>query len=254
MRYGGKIALFCIFPLAVGLSLLWMNVERFENPFEFGHTYLAAGGIARIQKYGLFNYHFLSKNLAAAFVLMPRIQMTDPYVIVSKHGMSLFLTMPCLFYLFFARTRAMLNTNTAQLAEKAAKSQQTNAGAHPDDDGDDSVVDDVTKAPQKKPPPGVREATPSELRLWHRLLWLTVLCIATPIMLYQNTGWEQFGFRFAMDFWVYLLLLLAIGRTRLSLLFKILIVVGIVVNAFGAITFKRVDEHYDNWFFDPDRF
>lgn len=90
--------------LAMGFFLMWMNHVRFGNAFEFGHTYLAQGGLYRIQRYGLFNYHFLSKNLFAAFALLPRVQPYEPYVIVSEHGMSLFLTTPALVYLLAYRS------------------------------------------------------------------------------------------------------------------------------------------------------
>ena len=59
------------------------------------------------------------------------------------------------------------------------------------------------------------------------------------MVLYQNTGWEQFGFRFVLDFLPYLIVLLALARWPLSRWFKGAVVVGILVNAFGAVTFQR---------------
>ena len=49
------------------------NYARFENPFEFGHEFLNIAWKERIERWGLFNYHFLSRNLAGALVLLPRI-------------------------------------------------------------------------------------------------------------------------------------------------------------------------------------
>lgn len=86
--------------------------------------------------------------------------------------------------------------------------------------------------------------------LWHRALWATTLAILIPGLLYQNTGWEQYGFRFAMDWIVYVMLLLALSRRRLSWLFVSLVVVGFLVNAWGAIAFKRgapFDVFFDTW-------
>ena len=54
-------------------SCCWHNYARFENPFEFGHKFLNVQWQERILRFGLFNYHFLSRNLAAALVLLPRI-------------------------------------------------------------------------------------------------------------------------------------------------------------------------------------
>ncbi len=97
------LALFCAPCLAVGLLLLWSNQVRFGAWWEFGHTYLAQGQLPRIQKYGLFHYHFLSKNLSAALTLLPRLQTEYPYVMISRHGMSLLVTTPAWIYLARAR-------------------------------------------------------------------------------------------------------------------------------------------------------
>ncbi len=194
-----QLALFCLIPFVVGCSLLYMNYVRFESVTEFGHRYLAHGQLARIRDYGLFNYHFLSENLSTAFTLLPRFQTEAPYILVSGHGMSLFMTTPVFFYL---------------LRPSPRKFRQ-----------------DV---------------------LWHRLCWVAVLFIAIPHFFYQNTGWEQFGYRFSIDYTPYLIVLLAVGRVRFTWIFKTLTIFGIAMNAFGAITFKRFSKFYVDWFFDPD--
>ncbi len=195
-----KSVLFAAPILAVGFSLMWFNQARFDNPFEFGHTYLAQGGITRIQRYGLFNYHFLSKNLLAAFALLPRIQLYEPYVLLSKHGMSLFLTTPPLLYLLAYRS-----------------------GCRPLD------------------------------RKWFWALVLALAAVAVPGLFYQNTGWVQYGFRFSLDYTPYMILLLALNRRRIGWIFVTLMVVGIVVNVFGAVTFGRMEMFYEDWLIDPDR-
>jgi hypothetical protein len=193
------LAKFCAVPLVVGVALMLHNKARFGHFGEFGHRYLAEGGLERIRDYGLFNYHFLARNLSAAFTLLPRIQPEAPYVLVSKHGMSLFLTTPVfLFYLFRPRPA--------------------------------QFVEDV---------------------FWRRLLWAATLVIAIPHFFYQNTGWAQFGYRFSLDYTVFLVLLLALGRYPLTRWFKLLVLVGLIVNAFGAITFDRMHHFYTEWFFDP---
>lgn len=176
-----RFALFSVPCAVAGGLLLWFNQVRFADPLEFGHTYLAGGTLPRIRDYGLFDPHFLGKNLKAAFTIAPRIVGEAPYLKLSNHGMSLFLTTPALIWLF---------------------------------------------APRRMP------------RLaWQCLLMTGVLLV--PLMLYQNTGWEQFGYRFSLDFLPYVLCLLALGDRRLGRWFKGLVVVGILVNAFGAVTFQR---------------
>jgi hypothetical protein len=77
-------------------------------------------------------------------------------------------------------------------------------------------------------------------------LWIaaTALLVAAPSLLYQNSGWVQFGYRFSCDFAPLLLLLLALGGRRFGKLFAAAVVFGIAVNLFGAITFDRVWKHY----------
>jgi multisubunit Na+/H+ antiporter MnhG subunit len=78
----------------------------------------------------------------------------------------------------------------------------------------------------------------------HAPLLLTVAGVAGWILLYQNSGWLQFGFRFSLDHMVLLVVLLAIGGRPLTRLAKALIVIGIVVNLCGAITFARMPQFY----------
>ena len=73
---------------------------------------------------------------------------------------------------------------------------------------------------------------------------LTVLAVALPSLLYQNSGWVQFGYRFSLDYTPMLICLWALGGHRLGRLAKTLIVIGIGVNLFGAITFYHMGQFY----------
>jgi len=84
----------------------------------------------------------------------------------------------------------------------------------------------------------------------HRALWFTVACVAVPSLLYQNSGWFQFGYRFSLDYLVFLVMLLAIGGRPFGHVTKALIAIGIVINLFGAITFDRDGKYYA---YDYDR-
>ena len=183
---------FCV-PLGAVLAVLFVhNWARFAQPFEFGHRYLNVQWQERIQHFGLFNYHFLSRNLAAALILLPRLLAKWPFVKISQHGMSLLLTSPPLVY-------------TVLPAEKS------------------------------------RLSTP---------LWGTVIATALPSLLYQNSGYIQVGYRFSLDYMVFLMMILAVGNRPVTRLWKTLIVVSIPVNLFLAIVFDRYMEFtYDDSFF-----
>jgi hypothetical protein len=75
-------------------------------------------------------------------------------------------------------------------------------------------------------------------------LYLSILLPMILHLLYQNSGWVQFGYRFSLDYIVLLLALLAIGGYRMGILFKTLIIVSIAINTFGAITFNRYWQFY----------
>jgi hypothetical protein len=83
----------------------------------------------------------------------------------------------------------------------------------------------------------------------HRVLWIMVLPIALAGFLYQNDGWVQFGYRFSNDFLFALMMLLAVGGRPLTRTFKTLIIIGIAINLFGAITFGRMNQFYFDGFF-----
>lgn len=83
----------------------------------------------------------------------------------------------------------------------------------------------------------------------HTVLWCIVLPISLAGFLYQNDGWIQFGYRFSNDFSFALIMLLAIGGRPLTRTWKALILVGVVVNLFGAVSFGRLNQYYFDGFF-----
>ena len=61
--------------------------------------------------------------------------------------------------------------------------------------------------------------------------------VALLDLLYQNSGWIQFGYRFSLDYSVSLFALLALGGRRFGVGFRALLRWRCAVNLFGAITF-----------------
>lgn len=80
---------------------------------------------------------------------------------------------------------------------------------------------------------------PRETPALHRALWVTVACVAVPGLLYQNSGWVQFGYRFSLDYMPFLIMLIAVGARPLGHVAKALIIASVVINLFGAWTFDR---------------
>ena len=178
----------------VAFAILGMayNYVRFGSPTEFGHTFIALGDHrpvvqqTNIETWGLASYHYLSRNLAVAFTLLPDLLPRAPWIKISGHGLAIWFNTPVLLLVLWPRVKNPL----------------------------------------------------------HRPLWITTLLVALPSLLYMNSGWFQFGYRFALDYLVFLIVLLAIGGRPFGRVAKVLIVAGIVVNLFGAYTFARRGEFY----------
>jgi hypothetical protein len=170
----------------VAIAAAAHNYARFDELTEFGHSYLQVRQQAQIEQHGLFSHHYLSRNLAVAFTLLPDFSWGKPWVVVSGHGLAIWFTTPIVLLVLWPRVKGPL----------------------------------------------------------HRPLWVTIAFVAVPTLFYQNSGWFQFGYRFALDYMVFLFVLLAVGGRPLTRVAKVLIIAGIVINLFGAYTFDRVKEHY----------
>lgn len=176
----------------------WMNSARFHDPapWAFGHEYLQVGWKTRIDRWGLFSFHFLPRNLAVMLGSLPWKPSPDqprvalealgmtfhvPHWMISGHGLALWFTTP--IYLWLLRP--------------------------------------------KRP----------------TFLWVAagvaVLGPMTMNLLYQNSGWFQFGYRFSNDYAIFLFLLLAASTLRLSRAFWLAAAWAVLVNTFGAASFER---------------
>jgi hypothetical protein len=75
--------------------------------------------------------------------------------------------------------------------------------------------------------------------------WLYVLALASAALpalmdlLYQNSGWRQFGYRFSNDYAVLLFLMLALGGRPMRGLFAAAAAWSVAWNLFGAVTFDK---------------
>jgi hypothetical protein len=84
-----------------GMVLLSYNYARFANPLDFGYTTLngAEQIVQDARTYGLFNPHFIPRNLNTMFLLLPALQAQWPFLLPSREGMSILATTPAWLYL-----------------------------------------------------------------------------------------------------------------------------------------------------------
>jgi hypothetical protein len=193
------VALFSLPVVLFGAVQLWLNYARFDDPFVFGHEYLQIRWQERIERWGLFNYHYFSKNFAIFMASLPWLQSEEPHLTISRHGLALWFTSPVLLWILWPK------------------------------------------------------------KMDARMLGLALAAGAVAIqdLCYQNSGWVQFAYRFALDYMPALLLLLALGARRFGPVFGLASALSLAVNLFGAITFDRAPQLYDNDYsqtrvFQPD--
>jgi hypothetical protein len=66
--------------------------------------------------------------------------------------------------------------------------------------------------------------------------WLAFGLLLIPLLLYYNTGWWQFGYRFSLDFIASVMVLLAAAAgERVSWPMRLLILAGVIANAYGVV-------------------
>jgi hypothetical protein len=186
---GKKLGLFTLGALPLASLAAAYNQLRFGHVSEFGHKFLYNNRVnVDIDKTGLFDLSYLSRNLDAAFFKAPTY--VGNKLGYDPHGLSLALTFPLLFLLL---------------------------------------------QPKAKP------------RLYAPL-WVTVLACALPGLLYQNDGYMQFGFRFSLDYTPYLMMLIVVtGASLKSRWTWALALLGLAVNAWGALAFRGYTEYVRGW-------
>jgi hypothetical protein len=99
-----RMVLVFALPLALVLGLgLWHNAARFGDPFETGYRYLSIAWATRIAKWGLFDYHYLARNLGVLLTSLPWLPAQGGALQINGHGLALWVTTPMYLWLFVAK-------------------------------------------------------------------------------------------------------------------------------------------------------
>ena len=96
-------------PIAGVLLLTFVhNQLRFGSPFEVGYRYLGIAWQFRIEKWGLFGYHYLAKNLGVLLSSLPFQTPAGPAPFqINAHGLALWVTTPVYLWLLWPRRRGV---------------------------------------------------------------------------------------------------------------------------------------------------
>jgi len=106
----------CVVPFALPCvvtvaGLLYYNWARFHDPFEVGYRYLQIAWQPRIAKWGMFNYHYLARNLGIVFTNLPYFNPGEysPKFQLNAHGLALWITSPFYVWLLWPRRRSPIH-------------------------------------------------------------------------------------------------------------------------------------------------
>jgi len=104
-----KLARFGL-PIMVALGVtLALNWARFDDVSEFGYRYLTVRWHERIERWGLFHYHYLARNLGVVLTSLPWMAPgQSPPFQINAHGLALWVTTPCYLWLLWPRRRPAL--------------------------------------------------------------------------------------------------------------------------------------------------
>jgi len=74
-----------------------------------------------------------------------------------------------------------------------------------------------------------------------KIAWLAILSISLIIFMHGGTGWSQFGYRFAVDFYPFLILLTigSIKKTGLKWHHWLVLTISVIINLWGVIFINK---------------
>lgn len=103
------LVLFALPLLAMVALSLWYNAARFDSVFEPGYRYLNVVWAKRIAKWGLFDYHYLARNLGVMLTSLPWLPAQGGALQINGHGLALWVTTPMYLWLLVARRWSALS-------------------------------------------------------------------------------------------------------------------------------------------------
>ncbi len=239
----------------LGLLAVFSNLSRFGSLTEFGHRFFFDNRVnVDIDTWGLFNLHYLGRNLDAAFLRLPGLAGQTNQLMYDPWGLSLFITLPLLALAFVPSSKPK------QALQALGVMAILLVG---------SALWPALPPPQGEPPVGWRSPVlwlllAGGLLLLGRFAWqwtqqtdaprllvpvlLTLVACMAPALLYQNTGYAQFGFRFSLDYTPYFFVLLALGRWDFKKGLPLaLAALSVTANVWGAAAFRGYTELVRGW-------
>lgn len=247
--------------LGVGIffgSSLVYNYLRFEDPLNTGYSVWAAyQGPENLLQEGLFDISYVSRNFPVFFQAVPIFLSSAPYVYPSWSGMAFWATTPAFLYALFAGIRSRLFIAswsavlllTVMILFFAARgvgwfglSYDANYQFQLRFSGLNSFLYDLTVYPFL-----ILVAFGLFVGFRNKLVlacWSAIIPIVIVHFIYPIAGWPMFGFRYALDYYPFLFLLVwvAIG-SKIRWHHMLLITASIMINFAGVLWINKFEEN-----------
>jgi hypothetical protein len=234
--------------LAVGAAPLILvnmalNYARYDSPFETGYSYVESAHqtlLAPQYVHGTLDMRYLERHPPVIFGAMPVVQQAAPYVLPSWIGLAIWATTPAFAYAFFANLKkhiwVVVAGAVALTASAAFMLSRAIARAWNTDWATADAPLDVHMLPF-----WVMTAVAVAAAIYYRdrltiASWAAIIPIALIVFMFAVTGHAQFGYRYGLDF--YPLLWLLVARTfgdKISWHHLALIAVSVAVNLWGVL-------------------
>lgn len=218
------------------------NYLRFDNPLEGGYSYGEQVHQVHLQwlyNHGIFHISYLPRHIPVVFEDVRILQTNAPYVLPNESGMAIWLTTPAFFLALFARVRDYRVITAGVLSLMLAVAFIL--GKEVSDLWDLGLEDVHFPLGLNLLPfwAMIGVAVYSGFATRDRLViacWAAIIPIALTLFLFAATGWTQFGYRYALDFYPFLFLLVV--RTvdeRIRWWAAALILLSVLVNLWGVV-------------------
>ena len=245
---GKKLGMFAAGAAPLAILAAVFNKVRFGGFTEFGHRFFYENRVNQdIDTLGLFDLSYLARNLEAAFLKLPVITASPWSLSYDPWGLSLLLTLPLLVLVFVPahKPRAYAIAVGSAVAPLILSAMFPALPGVPLGTRSTLVWVALTGAVFAQAWLWQADDKPARLKV---PLALTIAACALPGLCYQNTGYAQFGFRFSLDYTVYILVLFAVSGWSLKQpKVAALAALGVLVNFWGAVGFRGYTELVRGW-------
>lgn len=252
---GRKVGLFALGAAPLALIAGAYNWVRFGKFSEFGHSFFYNNQAnVKVDRWGLFDPHYLGRNLEAAFLKLPIVGTNPLKLDYDPTGLSLFLTLPILLFIIIPRARResprpwwltqLLWTGAGIVCGAALGSivQAIMAALGGQASAQEMALSGGFLGGIAGLVWGIHNVSAEQRRMTLPVVATIAVC-ALPGLFYQHTGAMQFGFRFSLDYTPWLIVLFAMSRWSLSNRWvQAAIALGVLVNVWGALAFRGYTE------------